>query len=177
MGVVNVQQQSQVGPSVWIALATHPHRESIAIQNLDRQSVRTYCPMIIKRIRHARRSFDALRPLFPGYLFVEHCNPLGPWRHLVGTLGVRSTVMSGDRPARLPAGFVESLMAREVDGAVCAPEELFQIGQQVTINGGAFDGLVGQIIELRENERVILLLNLLQQQTRLNIHAKALAAV
>jgi transcriptional antiterminator RfaH len=56
----------------WFVLSTHPHREAWALENLSRQQFNVYCPMIVKRVRHARRTYDALRPFFPGYIFVEH---------------------------------------------------------------------------------------------------------
>ena len=161
--------------SDWFVLATHPHREAEAMQNLARQSFQAYCPMIIKHIRHARREYDAPRPLFPGYVFVEQEGAAQRWRPLNSTLGVRSLLMSGETPAKLPAGFVQSLKSREVNGSICKPETPFQIGQQVTIQGGAFDGLIGQIVEMRENDRVLVLLDLLNRQTRVHIDAKRLA--
>ena len=54
------------------------------------------------------------------------------------------------------------------------PKSPFKPGQSVAINGGAFDGLVGQILEIRESDRVLLLLNLLNQQTRVHIETKML---
>jgi transcriptional antiterminator RfaH len=83
-------------------------------------------------------------------------------------------VCQGETPSLLPAGFVESLKAREVDGAIQKPEMPFNPGQSVTINGGPFDGLVGQILEIRESDRVLLLLNFLNQQTRVSVEAKML---
>ncbi|MGO8780309.1 MAG: transcription termination/antitermination protein NusG [Rhodomicrobium sp.] len=157
---------------VWLVAATHPHRETQAVENLERQSFHVYCPMTAKHIRHARRAYDALRPLFPGYIFVEQPQL---WRPLLSTIGVRAVVMSDDRPAKLPAGFVESLRAREVDGCICKPEAPFQIGQQVTIQGGPFDGLIGQIMEMRPNDRILVLLDLLKRQTPVHIDAKRLA--
>jgi transcriptional antiterminator RfaH len=145
------------------------------MQNLARQSFHAYCPMTIQHIRHARRAYDAARPLFPGYLFVEQTDASQRWRPLNSTTGVRSLVMSGETPARLPAGFVENLKAREVNGSVCRPETPFQIGQRVTIQGGAFDGLIGQIVEMRDRDRVLVLLDLLNRQTRVDIDAKRLA--
>ncbi len=130
--------------------------------------------MIVKRIKHARRVYDAKRPLFPGYIFVERPVQRHLWRPLLGTFGVRSVVCQGETPSLLPAGFVESLKAREVEGAIQKPEIPFRTGQSVAINGGPFDGLVGQILEIRESDRVLLLLNLLNQQTRVHVEAKML---
>ncbi len=168
----------KTSPSVhnlnWIVLTTHPHREDFAIENLVRQDYNAYCPMLIKRIKHARRAYDAKRPLFPGYIFVERPAQHQLWRPLLGTFGVRSVVCQGERPSLLPAAFVESLKAREMDGAIRKPELPFEPGQSVAINGGAFDGLVGQILEIRESDRVLLLLNLLNQQTRVHVETKML---
>ncbi|HWJ19402.1 MAG TPA: transcription termination/antitermination NusG family protein [Geobacterales bacterium] len=158
----------------WMVLTTHAHREEFAIENLVRQDYEAYCPMIVKRIKHARRAYDAKRPLFPGYVFVERPAQRHLWRPLLGTFGVRSVVCNGETPSLLPAGFVESLRARETDGAIRKPEMPFKTGQSVTINGGAFDGFVGQILEIRESDRVLLLLNLLNQQTRVHIETKML---
>jgi transcriptional antiterminator RfaH len=130
--------------------------------------------MISKAIRHARRSYNALRPLFPGYIFVEQPNSLQRWRPLLSTSGVKTVVMSGEKPALLPAGFVEELMAREANGSPRGFETLFQIGQQVTIRGGAFDGLIGDIIDLKEKDRVVVLLNLLQRRIPVHVNAKML---
>jgi transcriptional antiterminator RfaH len=130
--------------------------------------------MTVKRIRHARRAFDAKRPLFPGYIFVEHEDARHLWRPLLGTFGVRSLIRNGDKPALLPSGFVESLKAREIDGAIRKPEAMFKPGQVVTINGGPFDGLVGQILAIRESDRVLLLLDLLNQQTKVHVETKML---
>ncbi len=141
---------------------------------LVRQDYQAYCPMIVKRIKHARRAYDAKRPLFAGYIFVERPAQRHLWRPLLGTLGVRSIVSNGDTPSLLPAGFVESLRARETDGAIRKPEIQYKPGQSVTINGGAFDGFVGQILEVRESDRVLLLLNLLNQQTRVHIETNML---
>ncbi len=155
-------------------IATHPHREGFAIENLARQGYNSYCPMLIKRIRHARRAFDSPRPLFPGYVFVEHKAAHQAWRPILGTYGVRSILRNGDTPALLPVGFVESLKTRETDGIISKPETPFKPGQAVTISGGAFDGLVGQILEIRESDRVLLLLDLLNQQAKVHVNAKML---
>ncbi len=159
---------------VWLVVATHPHRESQAIENLVRQSFHAYCPMIVKHIRHARRAYDGQRPLFPGYVFVQQPGGEQRWRPLLSTFGVRTVIMHDERPAKLPEGFVEGLKAREAGGTICKPESPFQIGQEVTIRGGAFDGLIGQIMEMKSHDRVLVLLDLLRRKTTVHVSAKQL---
>jgi transcriptional antiterminator RfaH len=158
----------------WAVAATHPHREALASENLTRQGFTSYCPVIMRRVRHARRAYDSVKPLFPGYLFIGLENWQTQLRPLSSTLGIRTLVMSGGRPATLPAGFVENLRAREIDGRIAKPERAFQIGQTVTIQNGPFDGLIGQIVGLRENDRVLVLLDLLKRATRVSVDAKQL---
>src|SRR5262249_40124201 len=149
-------------------------REALASENLARQGFESYCPTIMRRARHARRTYDSVKPLFPGYLFIELKNWRIQLRPLLSTLGIRTVVMSGGRPAPLPAGFVENLKAREIDGRIARPERAFQIGQTVTIQYGPFDGLIGEIVELRENDRVLVLLDILKRATRVSMDAKQL---
>ena len=160
----------------WVVLTTKHCCESLASENLGRQGYNFYCPMIIRRIRHARKAYDAPRPLFPGYIFVE-LGGNNRWRPILGTYGVRSIVRNGEVPALLPAEFVEGLKSREIDGAIRKPESPFQPGQAVAISGGPFDGLVGQILELRENDRVLLLLDLLNRQAKVHVGADLLCPV
>ncbi len=144
-----------------------------AEENLVRQSYNVYCPLLTKSVRHARRTYDVKRPLFPGYLFVEKDSSF-IFRSILGTYGVRSVVRNGDVPALLPSDFVASLRAREIDGVIKQQETIFKPGQAVTIDGGPFDGVVGKIIEVRESDRVLLLLDLIHSQAKLNIDTKLL---
>ena len=165
-------EPSQFG--IWFVAATHPHQETQAIENLLRQGFKAYCPTIIKHIRHARRAYDGRRPLFPGYVFVEEPGLGQRWRPLLSTYGVRTVIMYDERPAKLPEGFVEGLKAREVDGIVGKPEAPFQVGQTVTIRGGAFDGLIAQIVEMKSNDRVMVLLDLLKRKTPVHVSVEKL---
>lgn len=161
----------------WIAVNTHPHREQFAIENLERQDFVAYCPLIRKRIRHARRVHDAKRPLFPGYVFVEITNGLDRWRPITSTYGVRSIVMCGERLSFIDAGFVASLKVREVDGLIVRPTKRFCIGQSVRMAGGPFDGLVAEIIEMDEKERLVVLLDLLNRPVRVRLEASSVSEI
>jgi len=153
----------------WIAINTHPHREHVAIENLARQRFSVYCPMELRRVRHARRTQDVTRPLFPGYIFAEVIPDLTLWRPMLSTYGVRNLIRSGDRPAFVDSGFIQGLRAREVEGVIARPLRPYEVGQEVRVNGGPFDGLIATIIELDERDRLILLTSLLSQTVRLKM--------
>lgn len=162
-------------PARWIAVNTHPHREQFAIENLERQEFVAYCPLVRKRIRHARRVHDTKRPLFPGYVFVEIRRGLERWRPITSTYGVRSIVMCGERLSFIDAAFVASLKAREIDGLIARPSKRFRVGQNVRMAGGPFDGLVAEIIEMDEKDRLVVLLDLLSRPVRVRLEASSVA--
>jgi len=153
----------------WAVLSTHPHREHVALQNLERQDFCGYCPLIRRRRSHARRITDVMRPMFPGYVFVKIVSGMQRWRPLSSTIGVRDVVRCGDEVSLLDDGFVQSLRAREVDGAICRPEVPYKVGQEVRLVGGAFDGLVATIIEMHERDRLTVLANLLSRPVKVKL--------
>jgi transcriptional antiterminator RfaH len=161
----------------WLVISTLPHKEGQACEHLARQHFQVYCPMIMRRVRHARSASDEPRPLFPGYIFVEHRPEDRTWRPILGTQGVKAVVRSGEQPSLLCGNFIDELRAREVEGILRKPRDPLEVGQHVTVQGTAFSGLVGQIIELRDKDRVMVLLDLLDQQTRVQLRTDNLSPV
>ena len=172
-----MQREAHAKAAIWVVAATRQHRESFALENLARQGFTAYCPMIKKHIRHARRAFDAPRPLFPGYVFVEYEAGLHCSRALLGTYGVRSVICHGEIPARLPEGFVEALKAREAGGVISMPGAPFEPGQEVAVQGGPFDGLIGRIAGIGEHDRVLVLLDLLNRQAKVHLPGQSLRLI
>ena len=99
--------------SRWGVVHTHPQAERWAAQNLQRQGYAAYLPIHTVRIRD--RALPTLtrpveRPLFTSYLFVAV--PLTLWGPIRHTLGVRSLLMSGEKPYLLPEAVVERATGR-----------------------------------------------------------------
>jgi transcriptional antiterminator RfaH len=153
----------------WVVVNTRPHAEHAALENLKRQTFEAYCPMLPKRRSHARRVEMVLRPLFPGYLFARCGKQARRWRPILSTYGVRSVVRAGEQPSFIGHGFIASLRAREIDGAIVRPAKPYEVGEKVQIAGGAFDGIVATIIDLEEEERVVVLLDMLQHAAKLTL--------
>jgi len=160
----------------WVVVNTQSHREHIALDNLKRQEFRAYCPLLRKRVRHARGTQDVLRPLFPGYLFVQLDPDAQPWHSILSTFGVRTLVRCGERLSFLPDGIVESLKARETGGAIVRPASPYKIGQQVRLAGGAFDGLVATILDLDDKDRAVVLMALLNREVKVKVGMQQIAS-
>ena len=97
----------------WFLVQTKVRQEQRAAENLERQNVASFCPMIrVEKITRGKRA-EVQDVLFPGYLFVQ----LGEFS--VSTTAVRSTrgvshfVTSAGAPIKVPDGLVEQLRERQ----------------------------------------------------------------
>jgi len=96
----------------WFLLQTKSREELRAAENLGRQEVESFCPMIrVEKIARGKR-IEALEVLFPGYLFVQLGEASVSATSIRSTRGVSHFVSSGGRPIKVPSGLIEQLQRR-----------------------------------------------------------------
>lgn len=162
----------------WYVVQTRFRGEGLAKANLQRQGFEAYLPQYLKRRRHARRTNWVPAPLFPGYMFVRLDPETMRWRSIRSTIGVRSLICRGDMPIPLPSGVIEDIMAREDEGGMVALNGglSFAKGDKVQIMSGAFCDRIGLFDCSTDDERVVILLDLLGRRTRVHLPAEAICA-
>ena len=171
----DVGSRTLAGNERWFLAHTLPKSEWKAELHLGAQGFRTFQPQIRKTIRHARRLKTVRGPLFPRYLFVILDLERDRWLSVRSTVGVASLVSSrDDRPVPVPAGIVESLIARSEDDLTRLDSGLVK-GQQVRILTGPFVDFVGTLDRLNEAGRVRVLLEMMGTAVPLTLHRSALA--
>jgi transcriptional antiterminator RfaH len=175
-GIVPAEDRAMT--TSWYAIHTQTHAEAKALDNLLRQGYRAYLPRCRIWVSHARRRQLALRPLFPRYLFAGVDEPAMRWRPILSTVGVSDVVRAGDRPAPVPGEIVEAIRAREQDGSFDGldPRCSLRPGDLVRITAGAFEAMAGRLVELRDDDRVIVLLELLGRTVRARIPGNMIEA-
>jgi len=163
----------------WYVAHTQAQAETKAGWHLDRQGFAVYLPRYLKRRRHARRIDWVPAPLFPRYLFIGMDLAVARWRAIRSTIGVAGLVCHGDQPAAVPVGIVETIRAREDDKGIVKlpPNPLFEKGERVQIGEGALSGLTGLFEGASDEQRVIILLDLLGRQVRVRIPLETVRAV
>jgi transcriptional antiterminator RfaH len=162
----------------WFAVHTHPQAEAKALVNLSRQGYQAYLPRCRVRVSHARRREIVLRPLFPRYLFAGLDRAVMPWRPIRSTFGVAGLVHAGGEPAAVPEVVIIKLQEQEAAGAfdLLSPQQLLRVGELVRVTEGAFEDMVGRLIELRDQDRVVVLLDLLGRVVPAQLRATAVEA-
>lgn len=149
----------------WLVVATRRHKERAARMSLEQLGLATYLPMLEQWPRPAVGA--SVGPMFPGYLFahatVRDVYPIGR------AAGVRGFVSFGGAPARLDDAVVEFLRSREDANGIIRAEPL-PLGSEVVITDGPLRGFIA-VVERRlsARQRVLLLLDILQRQTRVEV--------
>ena len=145
----------------WLVVRTKARQEGRAMNHLQEQGFKVYCPQIPK--------YDVLKEvagkqvLFPGYCFVESGKrSISSIRSTPGVIALVSFGLEG-KPALVSAGVVDEI--RRVETFYGEKSPGLQSGDVVSLVGGPFRGLQG-LYSKRSKDRVEVLLIVLGSQQR-----------
>ncbi|MEQ8667410.1 MAG: transcriptional activator RfaH [Rhodospirillales bacterium] len=152
----------------WYAARTKTGAEGRAEWHLRNQGYPTYLPRYRKSIRHARKTTQELRPLFPGYIFVGIDQDLMRWRPVNSTAGVINLVQFGTEPHPVAPEIIDMIRAQEdEDGIVKLLNDNLRCGDVVTFRDGHFADCTALLEKISDNHRVVLLMSLMGQEVRI----------
>jgi transcriptional antiterminator RfaH len=126
------------------------------------------------RSRSGRR-IGRTPPLFPGYLFLW---VVSGWWNARWSPGVVRLIMDGFVPAHVPDAVIDEIRSRERGGYVelLKPRGL-RPGMRVRVLDGPLREQIGMLAALRPHERVLVLLQLLGGQQRVELGRNAIEAI
>lgn len=167
------------GAGDWYVVQTQARAEAKALYNLYRQGYEAFLPQYLKLRRHARRTDRVPAPLFPRYLFVHVDAEKPQWLPIRSTFGVTDIVLNGNRPALLSDSVVQEIRRRQGDDGyiLLKPACAFRQGEPVTIVGGALANHQALFECARDEDRVVLLLELLGREVRVEVALDDIHAV
>ena len=157
----------------WYLVHALPKGERKAVFHLGAQGFKTFLPQFRKTVRHARQLKTVAAPLFPRYLFIRLNLERDRWLSVRSTLGVSTLITCMGRPAPIPPGVVEALIAQSEGGLVQFGASLVE-GQSVRIVSGPFADFVGTLARLDDAGRVRVLLELMGTTVPVSIHRSVL---
>jgi transcriptional antiterminator RfaH len=159
----------------WYVAYAQPGRERLAVAHLSRQGFVTYLPQIRRVISHARRTQEVLRPLFPRYVFLRLSLGVQRWRPVLGTTGVSTLIMDGERPRAVSHGIIETFLAADDGAGGFDFAGRLKPGGGVQFVSGPLLGALGQLVSMGEGDRVKVLLDLLGSFRVVEADARELA--
>lgn len=164
--------------SRWYVAQTRPGAETKALFHLERQGFEVYLPRYLRRVSHARRISWQPRPLFPCYLFVTTSPAQQRWRSINSTVGVAHLICDDRGPVPVPPGIVEGIRDAEDDrGLIMTGRKVpFDPGAEVQVTSGPFAGHVGWFDCATDDERVVILLDVLGRRVKAKVKLDAITA-
>ena len=155
------QQVSAAAPPScirWYLVQSQVGREIQAHTNLNRQGYKTFLPVTLRTVRHARQLRTTESAYFPGYIFVSLDVEQQAWRPINGTLGVVRLFAIGARPIPVPVGVVEGLQAIVGPDGFLDSRVTLAAGDPIRLTAGPFADRMGFVQSLSSGERVRVLL-------------------
>jgi transcription antitermination factor NusG len=144
--------------SEWFVVQTNPQRETTAADRLSEHD--PYFPRF-------KAPSGRIKPLFPGYLF---CRATDLWGSIKNAIGVKTVLMQGDAPARLPDNLIELWRCQEVAGLVQLPDPpRFKIGERLIVLSGSLKNRVVIHAGMSAKNREMVLIEMLGAQVRISI--------
>ncbi len=159
----------------WYLVKTKARQENIAGRSLQSLGVEIFSPQLKENRLIRKKMRVSIGPLFPGYFFANF--DLGrQYRSVHYAHGVGGVVMFGASPATVDERTIHSIKSRFEDDYVVVDRPSLAPGQTVRIQGGAFEGLSAIFErELTAQQRVVLLLNTLSSQFRIDVDREYVA--
>jgi transcriptional antiterminator RfaH len=158
----------------WFIVQIEPQRENTAVAHMVGRRFAPYCPVVRKEVRAGRAMRKVLRPMFPGYLFLQFS--IARDRDRVYSMpGVRGLLKRpGDQFAVVTADDIDFIKSQEKE-ALDPGAELrgklapYAEGDLVRIKNGPFASFNGTIWQLDENERIKVLIDIFARQTPVDV--------
>lgn len=165
------EQVSYNSDKHWYAVYSKPQKEELAEFHLRSKGLEVFFPKLL--LPHRVKKRERVVPLFPNYFFTRINALSEEYGYAIWSPGVRRIVGFSGAPAPIDESIVDFLMKQASTEGVIPARSNLKAGQEVRINGGPFDGLVGIIQEPPNAKgRVKILLKLLSRHTQVDVSVR-----
>ena len=142
---------------------------------LDYKGHEAFLPTYQVRRNWSDRVKTLDQPMFPGYVFCRfHKTGSGL---VLATPGVIRVVSFGGKPSPISCEEIAGLQRINQSGADVTPFPYPQVGQKVRITQGPFTGLVGVVIQVRNQCRLVVSVDTILRAISIAIGAEDVARV
>lgn len=150
----------------WFLAQLKPNSANIANRNLKRQGFKTFLPLEEETRQRNGKFVTAIRPMFPGYIFVAFDAARGYWRSVNSTQGITRLVSFGKEPAAVPDELISQLVLRcDAEGKLL-PSSHLKPGDQVALTKGPFANFTAEVEKIEPDRRVWILMEIMGGQAR-----------
>jgi transcription antitermination factor NusG len=139
----------------WYAIRTRSRHEKMVAEQLERQGIESFLPLVKRTHKWSDRKKEVELPLFSGYSFARLAFCSRDRVRVLQTHGVAGFVGVRGAGIPVPEGQIESLRTLLANQIPMQDRPFLQVGQRVRIRGGALDGIEG-ILAAQDNRNLII---------------------
>lgn len=152
----------------WYAVYTRSRGEKKLAVEFQYAGIDYYLPLITRIRQWSDRKKQVEEPLFKGYIFV-HIHEANFYK-VLNTPGVVNFVKFEGKPTVIPPKQITAIKHYLEDPEPDSSES-FELneGQLVKVKSGPMEGLIGRLVQVRNQFRLVVLIEALGKAVRLNI--------
>ena len=159
----------------WYAAQLRPRGDAMALMNLEFQGFNAFQPQLWETKSSVKGPKRLLRPMFPGYVFVEFDITALGWTKIRSTRGISRLVANANgMPSRLPNGLIDVLKQRCAGNLANNAANDIQPGDKVYVSNGPFAAFIATVERLDAKNRVWLLIDFMGRASRFSTEADQL---
>ena len=159
--------KSEQNSKKWLAVYTLPRHEKAVEKEFQKKEFEVYLPMLKERRKWSDRKKMVEFPLFRSYIFVR--TEINNALFVLQTLGVVKIVKFGGKVAVVQEKSIEAIKLMIEGGYSPEPLNYFIKGDPVEVKDGPLKGLVGEVIRLEKNDRLVVRVEAIQHSISIQI--------
>lgn len=155
----------------WYPIFTQINKEFFLKNEIERLGFETYLPITKKNIRHARKTTNVLKPLFPRYLFVFIDKEIDNWFFLNTTQGVEYFLKNNNRILSVENDIITNLKNLEKQKGYIDISDFFKFkkGDIIKVKEGPFKGFFGKFSKYTNNKKFNLFISLFNRELNITL--------
>lgn len=161
----------------WYAALCKPQQDARAEDNLRAQGFEVLRPLARLHRRRQGKRCVVTESLFPRYLFIHLDDVAENWAPIRSTLGLAGLVRFGGHAVAVPGSVIDAIRCRLQGPGCCVDltdDNQHKPGDRIRITDGPFAGQEALFQARSGEQRVIILLHIMQQPQRLRVAADAI---
>lgn len=137
----------------WYAIRTKSRHEQKVKSQLENKSFKVFLPMMEGWSKRKDRKKKILKPLFPGYLFIDFELIKSRWLEILKVPGVANILGYTNEPFPVPEEQIASLQAIIKSDLTVNYYTYLKKGDQVKVVSGPLEGAVGILLDVQEKKK------------------------
>jgi len=154
----------------WYAIRTRSRHEKMVSDQLEKQGIENFLPLIKRNRKWSDRIKEVELPLFAGYNFVRVCFTSGERLQVLKTHGVAGFVGINGCGSAIPESQIQDIRTLLASKVAFEEQPFLKIGQRVRVRGGALDGMEGILSAHNDDRSLVISLEPIERSLSVRIH-------